>query len=54
MRIEVRTTPDAKALLRRAAAVSRKNVTELLLGAGIGAVEDELADRRVLPLDGQR
>ena len=34
-RIEVRTTPNMKALLQRAAASSHKNVTEFLLEAGI-------------------
>lgn len=53
-RIEVRTTPDAKALLQRAAAASRKNVTEFLLEAGIAAAEDALADRRVFRLDARR
>ena len=53
-RIEVRTTPDAKALLQRAAAASRKNVTEFLLKAGIAAAEDALADRRVFRLDARR
>ena len=53
-RIEVRTTPNVKALLQRAAAVSRKNVTEFLLEAGIDAAEDALADRRAFPLDARR
>ena len=39
-RIEVRTTPNMKALLQRAAASSHKNVTEFLLEAGINAAED--------------
>ncbi len=45
-RIEVRTTQNVKALLQRAAAVSRKNVTEFLIEAGIDAAEDALAARR--------
>lgn len=44
-RIEVRTTRHTKALLRRAAVSSRKNVTEFLLDAGIKAAEETLADR---------
>jgi len=44
-RIEIRTTRAAKTLLRRAAASSRKNVTEFLLDAGIKAAEETLADR---------
>lgn len=51
---EVRTTPDAKALLRRTVAASRKNVTEFLFEAGIAAAEDALADRRVFRFDARR
>ena len=50
-RIEVRTTPNMKALLQRAAASSHKNVTEFLLEAGINAAEDALVDRRIFRLD---
>ena len=50
-RIEIRTTPDAKALLQRAAASSCKSVTEFLLEAGINAAEDALIDRRMFRLD---
>ena len=53
-RIEVRTTPNTKALLQQAAASSRKNVTEFLLEAGINAAEDALIDRRMFRLDGRR
>ena len=53
-RIEVRTTPNTKALLQRAAASSHKNVTEFLLEAGIDAAEDALADRRMFRLDDRR
>ena len=49
-RIEVRTTPNMKALLQRAAASSHKNVTEFLLEAGINAAEDALVDRRIFRL----
>ena len=50
-RIEIRTTPNMKALLQRAAASSHKNVTEFLLEAGINAAEDALVDRRIFRLD---
>lgn len=50
-RIEVRTTPSVKALLRRAASSAHMNVTEFLLDAGIKAAEDTLADRQVFRLD---
>ena len=50
-RIEIRMTPDQKALLRRAAVLSQKNVAEFLLEAGIDAAEDALADQRMFRLD---
>ena len=50
-RIEVRTASHVKALLRRAAASSHKNVTEFPLEAGINAAEDALVDRRIFRLD---
>ena len=53
-RIEVRTTPNTKALLQRAAALSRKDVTDFLLEAGINAAEDALGDRRMFHLDERR
>ena len=53
-RIEVRTTPNIKALLQQAAVSSRKTVTEFLLEAGIDAAEDALADRRMFRLDERR
>ncbi len=53
-RIEVKTTPSVKALLRRAASSAHMNVTEFLLDAGIKAAEDTLADRRVFRLDDRR
>ena len=53
-RIEVRTTPNTKALLQQAAASSHKNVTEFLLDAGISAAEDALSDRRIFRLDDRR
>lgn len=53
-RIEVRTTPNVKALLQQAAVSSHKTVTEFLLEAGIDAAEDALADRRTFRLDDER
>ena len=53
-RIEIRTTPNIKALLQQAAAASHKNVTEFLLEAGVDAAEDALADRRMFRLDERR
>ena len=53
-RIEVRTTPNVKALLQQATVSSRKTVTEFLIEAGIDAAEDALADRRTFRLDERR
>ena len=53
-RIEVRTTPSAKALLQRAARASHKHVTEFLLDAGLSVAEDRLANRRLFRLDDQQ
>ena len=53
-RIEIRTTPNIKALLQQAAVSSRKTVTEFLLKAGVDAAEDTLADRRMFRLDDKR
>jgi uncharacterized protein (DUF1778 family) len=50
-RIEVRTTPSTKALLQRAAASSRKNITDFLLEAGIHAAEDAVVSQRMFRLD---
>ena len=50
-RIEIRTTPGMKALLQRAAATSRKNVTDFLLEAGVSAAGEALVDRRMFSLD---
>lgn len=53
-RIEVRTTPNIKALLQQAAVSSRKTVTDFMLEAGIDAAENALADRRIFRLDERR
>jgi len=50
-RIELRTTPDMKVLLERAAATSRKNVAEFLIEAGAGAAEETLANHHILWMD---
>lgn len=52
--IEVRTTPNIKALLRQAAVSSRKTVAEFMLESGIDAAENVLADRRMFRLDEQQ
>ncbi len=53
-RIDIRTTPEAKATLQRAATIARKNVSEFLLEAGLIAAAETLADRRLFVLDDAR
>ena len=50
-RIDVRVPPAAKKLLKQAAAVSHKTVTEFLLHHGLNAASHTLADRRLFELD---
>ena len=45
-RLEVRLTPKAKALLKRAASVERKTVSAFVLDKGLAAAAETLADRR--------
>ena len=45
-RIDVRTSTSVKKLLKEAASVCHKNVSEFLLDAGIRAANQALADRR--------
>lgn len=49
-RIELRATPQVKALLQHAAALSQKNVTAFLLDAGIAAAEEVAAEQRIFRL----
>jgi uncharacterized protein (DUF1778 family) len=53
-RIDIRTTPTVKRLLRQAAAISHQHVSEFLLEQGIAAAADALADRRLFLLDETR
>jgi len=50
-RVALRVTPSTKAVLQRAAAASRKSLTEFLLDAGLTAAEQALAEHRVFRLD---
>jgi uncharacterized protein (DUF1778 family) len=50
-RVDLRMTPAAKQVLRQAAAVSNKTLTEFLLDSGLHAAHDTLADRRLFVLD---
>jgi len=45
-RLEVRLTPDAKALLEWAASVERKTISAFLLDKGLAAAAETLEDRR--------
>jgi uncharacterized protein (DUF1778 family) len=45
-RLEVRLTPKAKSILKRAASVERKTVSAFILDKGLEAAAETLADRR--------
>lgn len=45
-RLEVRLTPKAKSMLKRAASVERKTVSAFILDKGLEAAAVTLADRR--------
>ncbi len=45
-RLEVRLSPKAKSLLKRAASVERKSVSAFVLDKGLAAAAETLADRR--------
>jgi uncharacterized protein (DUF1778 family) len=53
-RVDLRMTPSVKQVLRRAAEVSNKTLTEFLLDSGLHAAHDTLADRRLFVLDEQQ
>jgi uncharacterized protein (DUF1778 family) len=45
-RLEVRLTPKAKFMLKRAASVERKTVSAFILDKGLAAAAETLAERR--------
>ena len=45
-RLEVRLTPKAKSMLKRAASVERKSVSAFILDRSLEAAAETLADRR--------
>ena len=49
-RLEVRLTPKAKSMLKRAALVERKTVSAFILDKGLAAAAETLADRQEFPL----
>ena len=52
-RLEVRLTPKAKSMLKRAASVERKTVSAFILDKGLEAAAETLADRREFRLSGK-
>jgi uncharacterized protein (DUF1778 family) len=53
-RLEVRLTPKAKSMLKRAAAVERKTVSAFILDKGLEAAAETLADRREFRLNAKQ
>jgi uncharacterized protein (DUF1778 family) len=52
-RLEVRLTPRAKSMLKRAALIERKTVSAFILDKGLEAAAETLADRREFRLSGK-
>ncbi|EQD42655.1 protein containing DUF1778 [mine drainage metagenome] len=50
-RLELRLTPTAKTMLRRAAEVENKSISSFVLDKGLEAAAQTLADRREFRLD---
>jgi uncharacterized protein (DUF1778 family) len=50
-RIDLRMTPQAKALLEQAAKARHKTLSEFVLDQSLSAAEETLADRRLFLLD---
>jgi uncharacterized protein (DUF1778 family) len=53
-RLEVRLTPEAKAMLRRAATIERKTVSAFVLDKGLQAAAETLADQREFALSAKQ
>lgn len=53
-RLEVRLTPQAKSILKRAASVERKTVSAFILDKGLEAAAETLADRREFHLNAKQ
>ena len=53
-RLELRLTPAAKAILRRAAEVENKTISSFVLDKGLEAAAETLADRHEFRLDAKR
>lgn len=53
-RIDIRTTPTAKAILQQAAASVHKSVSEFLLDSGLSKATETLADQRLFVLNDEQ
>ncbi len=53
-RLEVRLTPKAKSMLKRAASIERKTVSAFVLDKGLEAAAETLADRREFRLSAKQ
>ena len=53
-RLEVRLTPKAKSMLKRAASIERKTVSAFVLDKGLAAAAETLADRREFTLSAKQ
>ena len=53
-RLEVRLTPKAKTMLKRAASVERMTVSAFILDKGLAAAAETLADRREFRLSAKQ
>ena len=53
-RLGLRATPEQERLLRRAAEVSRKSLTEFILDSAFRAAEETLLDQRLFLVEGVR
>ena len=53
-RLEVRLTPKAKSMLKRAASIERKTVSAFILDKGLAAAAETLADRREFRLSAKQ
>ncbi len=53
-RLGLRATPEQERLLRRAAEVSRKSLTEFILDSAYRAAEETLLDQRLFLVGGDR
>jgi uncharacterized protein (DUF1778 family) len=53
-KLDLRLTPAAKQLLREAASVSQRSISEFVLESALARAEETLADRQRFGLDAER